>query len=138
MELFSKRKELAVQSFVLKLVNNHSPALRAQLDGPRLDSRVNLAVVVLIVPIEGRRLQVSEAFMAVTTDFSNTGVAVVLDQSRRLDRAVLGFHFAGTMTFVRAKEKHITPMGGGFYQLGFQLTEIVSAAEHPELQPLSL
>lgn len=42
MPLFSKKKDLAVQSFVLKLVNNHCPGLKAHLDGPRNDSRVNL------------------------------------------------------------------------------------------------
>ena len=42
MSLFSKRKDLAVHSLVLKLVNNHCPELTAMLEGPRRDSRVNL------------------------------------------------------------------------------------------------
>ena len=42
------------------------------------------------------------------------------------------------MTFVRAEGKHLTPMGGGFFQLGFRLTEIVSAADYPELDSLPI
>jgi len=76
MSLFSKRKDLAVQSFVLKLVNNNSPGLTAKPDGPRLDSRVNLMLAVLIVPVETDRPQAGRAFTAVTKEFSSTGVGV--------------------------------------------------------------
>ena len=80
MSLFSKRKDLPVRSFILKLVNNNCPGLTAKLEGPRIDSRVNLVVVVTIIPVEGGRAKSSRAFTAVTKEFSNTGVAVVLDQ----------------------------------------------------------
>ena len=136
--LFSKRKDLGVQSFVLKLVNNNCPGLKASLEGSRLDRRVNLVVVVTIVPIENEQLQVGEAFTAVTKEFSRTGVAVVLDRPQGLDLAILGLRFEGKMTFIRAQAKHLNPMGGGFYQLGFQLIEIVSPGDYPELESLSL
>lgn len=138
MPLFSRRKDLAIQSFVLKLVNNHSPGLTAALDGPRVDSRVNLVLVVLIVPVETDRPQTDRAFAAVTKEFSNTGVAVVLNGPERLDQAILGFRFGGQMTFVRAQAKHRHPMGGGFHQLGFQMLEVVSPSDCPELASLSL
>ena len=138
MSLFSKRKDLAVQSFVLKLVNNNSPRLMARRDGPRLDNRVNLVLVVLIVPVETDRPRASRAFTALTKDFSNTGVAVVFKGPEELDQAILGFRFEGQMTFVRAQAKHRHPMGGGFHQLGFQMLEIVSPNDYPELASLSL
>ncbi len=37
---------------VLKLVNNHCPDVDALRDGPRLEGRVNLTLVVLVVPID--------------------------------------------------------------------------------------
>jgi hypothetical protein len=138
MSLFSKRKDLAVQSFVLKLLNTHSPGLTARLDGPRLDTRVNLALVVLIVPVETDRPQAGRAFSAVTKDFSNTGVAVVLKEPENLDQAILGFQLDGQMTFIRARAKHRDSMGGGFHQLGFQMLEVVSPSDCPELASLSL
>jgi hypothetical protein len=136
MPLFSKRKDFAVQSFVLKLVNNSCDGLSTHFDGPRCDSRVHLVVVVMILPVEHNQIQMDEAFTAVTKEFSNSGVAVVLDQPCALDEAILGFRFEGDMYFIRAKAKHREPMGGGFHQIGFHLLEVVSSSNYPELQTL--
>jgi hypothetical protein len=135
--LFTARKDDRVRSFLLKLLNNHCPGLTALMEGPRIDRRVNLVVVVTVIPLEDGKLQVRNAFTAVTKDFSTTGVAVVLDQPRRLDRAILGFRFEGQTTFILAQAKHLDPMGGGFLQLGFQLTELVSSADYPELESVA-
>ena len=69
-----------------------------------------------------------------TKEFSNTGVAVVLERPSGLDQAILGFRFEGEMTFVRAQAKHLSPMGGGFFQLGFRLLEVLPTADYPELK----
>jgi hypothetical protein len=137
MSLFSKRKDLAVHSLVLKLVNTHCPKLTAMLDGPRQDSRVNLTVVALVIPIDGKQIQLPRAFTAVTKEFSNDGVSLVLNEPIGLDWAILGFRQEGQMEFVRAQVKHLDPMGGGFYQLGLQMTEVVSPADYPELKSLA-
>jgi hypothetical protein len=137
MPLFSKKRDFRVQSFVLNLINNNCPELKAMMEGPRLDSRVNLVVVVMIIPIENKQLQIRQAFTAVTKEFSNTGVAVVLDRPRKLSEAILGFRIEGDMVFMRAQAKHLSPMGGGFYQLGFKMVEPVSPGECPELAPMS-
>ncbi len=136
MSLFSKKKDFSVQSFVLKLVNNNCPELTALLEGPRVESRVNLVVVVMIVPMEKGRPQIGRTFMAITKEFSTAGVAVVLNEPQPLDQVILGFRYEGEMTFVRAQAKHLNPMGGGFYQLGFQMSETVSIGDWPELKSL--
>jgi hypothetical protein len=136
MSLFSKRKDLEVQSFVLKLVNNTSAKSRAKVEGPRLGSRVNLVVVVLVIPIEADRPRIAEAFTAISKEFSNTGVALVLDKPYELEKVVLGFRVQGRMTFARAQARHLHPMGGGFYQLGFQMLDIVSPSDYSELEVL--
>lgn len=137
MRLFTKNKEMAVQSFLLKVVNNNCPELEALIEGPRLEGRVNLTVVVLVVPVEQRRLLVEQAFHAVTKEFSTIGLAVVLDRPLGLDNVILGFRWEREMVFVRATAKHLNPMGGGFYQLGFQINEVISAGDYPELQSMS-
>jgi hypothetical protein len=134
MSLFSKRKDLQVRNFVLKLVNNHCPGLTTVLENRRSDSRVNLAVVATIIPMADGQPQIGQAFTAVTKEFSNTGVAVVLDRPPNLHEAVLGFQFDGQTTFIRAQAKHLDPMGGGFFQFGFHLTEIVTPADYPALE----
>ena len=138
MPLFTKNRDTRVKSFVLKLVNNHCPGLKALAEGPRLDSRVTVVVVVMVVPVDNGQIQVGRAFTAVTKEFSNTGVAIVLERPSGLDEALLGFRFEGEMTFVRAKARHLSPIGGGFFQLGFRLLEVVTPADYPKLESLSL
>jgi len=137
MPLFTKKREIAVQSFILKLVNNNCPELLALMEGPRMDSRVNLTVVVAVVPVEKKKPQINQAFTAMTKEFSSNGVALVLSEPLGLDHAILGFRFEGRMIFVRAQAKHLNPMGGGFYQLGFQMLEVVSLADYPQLVAVS-
>jgi hypothetical protein len=135
---FRKNKDVGVQSFILKLVNNNCPDLKALVEGPRVDSRVDLVMAVRIIPMENKRLQVRQAFTTVTKEFSSTGLAVVLDQPRGLDEAILGFRLQGNMIFVRSQGKHLNPMGGGFFQLGFRLIEIVAVGDYPELESQNL
>jgi hypothetical protein len=138
MQLFARSKELAVQSFVVSLVNQNCRAIQERFEGPRLEERVNLTMVVMVVPVEGKKPQIRRAFAAITKEFSSSGVAVVVDQPCGLDEALLGFRWRGSTTWVRAKAKHLDPMGGGFFQLGFRMTERLQPTEVPELAGLVL
>ncbi len=137
MPLFAKKKGLGVPSLVLKMVNNNCPELRALMEGPRNDSRVNLVVVVMVIPLKKGRLFEESTFTTITKEFSNTGVAIILDRPRALDQVVLGFRFEGEMRFVLAEARHLTPMGGGFSQLGFQMLDLVSIHDYPGLKSMS-
>ncbi len=137
MSLFSKPKDRAAQTFVVRLINAHCPGMAAKVEGPRLDSRVNLVLVATVVPIAQDRLQVDEAFTAVTKDFSSTGVSIVIEQPLGFEQALLGFRLDGQMTFLRGQAIHLDPMGGGFYQLGFQLLDLATSSDYPQLKTLS-
>ncbi|NUQ65630.1 MAG: hypothetical protein HUU20_24435 [Pirellulales bacterium] len=136
MPLFSRRKETEVQSFMLKLLNNNCAELEAMIEGPRLDRRVNLTIVVLVVPFEKGRLQIDRTFATVTKGFSTTGVSLVLNEPKGLDEVILGFRWEMGMKFVLARAKHLNPMGAGFYQVGMQMVRVVHPDEHSELQSL--
>lgn len=138
MRLFARNRDLAVQSFVLKLVNNNCPELQSLHEGPRLEGRANLTVVVRVVPMEDGKIIARRSFTAVTKEFSSKGVAVVLNEPLGLDEAILGFRWRAGITWIRARAKHLNPMGGGFYQLGFRLIEKLCASDHPELQEMGL
>lgn len=138
MPLFAKRTDCRVKSFLLKLLNTNCPGIQAMREGARLDRRVNLVLVVAVVPMKSGKIQPEEAFRAVTKEFSNTGVAIVLDGPRKIHEAVLGFRLGGEMVFVRAEAKHLDPMGGGFFQLGFHLREVVSAGDYPALETIAI
>ena len=45
MSLFTRKKDSAVQAFVVSLLNQNCHALQERLDGPRLEGRVNLTMV---------------------------------------------------------------------------------------------
>ncbi|MBN2477410.1 MAG: hypothetical protein JXB62_22585 [Pirellulales bacterium] len=138
MPLFTPKREFGVQSFILKVVNNACPGLEALIEGPRSEGRVQLVLVVMVIPVENRQLCVDEAFTAITKEFSTKGLAIVLNQPVGLEEVILGFRSESGMTFVRAKAKHLNPMGGGFFQLGLQMTEIVSPGDYPQLQEMRL
>ncbi|GAG18760.1 unnamed protein product [marine sediment metagenome] len=122
----------------MKLVNNNCPELEALAEGPRLEGRVNLVVVALVIPVEDGKLRLERSFSAVTKEFSTTGVSLVLNGATGLDEAILGFRWEGEMKFMRAKAIHLNPMGGGFFQLGLQMTETLPLGDFPELQAVSL
>jgi hypothetical protein len=136
--IFARNKEMAVQSFVLKLVNNNCSELDSLMDGPRSEARVNLVMVVYVVPLQQNQPMLEQAFTTVTKEFSTTGVALVLDEPRGLDEVLLGFRWDGQMTWLRAKAKHLSPMGGGFHQLGFRMTEVIHSSDCRELNALTV
>jgi len=136
--LFMRDRKRAVQSFILNVVNNSCPELAALIEGPRLENRVNLTLAVLVVPVENGKPLAENAFTAVTKEFSTAGLALVLDEPKALDEVIVGFRWEREMTFVRATAKHLNPMGGGFHQLGFRMTEIVHRGQYSELQSLCL
>ena len=136
MRLFSPNKDLGVQSFIVKLLNNNCRELEQLMEGPRIEGRVRLTLVVMVVPVQEKKLAVDRTFTAVTKEFSSTGVALVLNGPLGLDEVVLGFRLQGGVTWVRAKSKHLSPMGGGFFQLGFRLIERLVVGDHPELESL--
>lgn len=100
MPLFARKKESAVQAFLVSLLNENCSALRERLDGPRLEGRVNLTLVLMVVPIEHGKPATRRAFCATTKEFSTTGVALVVDQPYGIEEAILGFRRRGTTTWV--------------------------------------
>jgi hypothetical protein len=136
MVLFPRGKDTKVRGLILRLVNTNCPGLASQIEDARSDNRVSLVVVVAVVPLEGDRIMADKAFSAVTKDFSNTGVSVVLEQPLGFDQVILGFRMDEDMTYVRAEAKHLNPMGGGFFQLGCRLLEVVAAGDYPGLASL--
>jgi len=138
MLLFRKNKDVGVTSFILKLINTNCPDIHVRPDDPRVDRRVPLVVVLRIIPIEDGKILLKKGFNAVTKEISNCGLAVVLDEPRGLDEVVLAFRFHGQMVFIRSVAKHLSPMGGGFFQLGFRMKEILPEGDYPELKKVFL
>ncbi len=137
MPIFSRKKEQEVQRFICKVVNNNCSEMEALIEGPRLEGRVRLSIVVLVIPMEKDRPVVERAFAAVTKEFSTSGLALVVDSARVPDESIIAFRWEREMRFVRAEARHLNPMGAGFFQLGLQLTRMVSPSQYPELESVT-
>lgn len=137
MSLFTEHKVRAVQSEILKLVNNNCPSLLAMAEGPRLEQRVNLTIPVMVVPVQDGELAPLDAMTVVTKEFSSSGVSVVVDHPHVPREAVVIFKTNHKAIFMQAHLKHINPMGAGFYQCGFQLLSVLASSDWPTLQNLA-
>lgn len=138
MPLFSRNKSAKVQSLILKLVNINCPSITLREEDIRKDRRINLSLAVAVIPLQNGVLQAKQMFTAVSREFSNEGLSLILDRPRGFHHAILGMRIDRDMVFLRAEAKHLSPMGGGFFQLGFQLLDTVSPEEFPELANVSL
>jgi hypothetical protein len=138
MSLFSRNKDTKIRGLMLKLANTKCPEMRPQLEDPRFDSRANVTIAVIVIPIENGQIQVARAFKAITKDISSIGMGIILDHPIGLDEAILGFRVGTEMSFARAEAKHLNPLGGGFFQLGFRMWEVISPGDFPELANMSI
>jgi hypothetical protein len=135
---FSRNKKQAASNFILKLINNNCTDVLQLQDGPRSESRVNLSVVVLVIPVVSKKkVDPTKAFHAVTKDFSSSSVSVTVDSPRPIGDAIIAFRYEGEMHYAYAKARHTTPIGGGFYQIGFQLNEMIQPLDYEGLSHLS-
>jgi len=137
MALFSRKRVSEVQGFMLKLINNNCSELKSLLEGPRLEGRVRLTIVVLVIPMVKGKPSLPQMFAAVTKEFSTTGVSLVINHARTPDEVILAFRWERSMRYVRAKAKHLSPMGAGFFQLGMQLTGMAYTDDYPGLEEVT-
>ncbi|MEJ5340080.1 MAG: hypothetical protein WHT09_00820 [Thermogutta sp.] len=134
MPFFTQKKVHEVQSFVLKFVNSHSEVAESVELGQRRESRTRLCVVAVLIPYDARTIPVREKLPVVTKEFSSTGMSVILSEPRGYDRVVVGLKYQGEMRFILARAVHLTPMGGGFFQLGLEFLQMLHPCDHPELR----
>ena len=138
MLLFSRNKTVGVQTYLLRLINNHCPELAPLFDNRRDETRVPVCVVTLVVPLANGRPRRADHFATVTKEFSTTGVSIVLSEPRGLEEVILAFRWEQEMTFLKGTAKHLNPMGAGFFHLGIQLSKLVRVDDYPELEGLSI
>ncbi len=134
MTFYVQKRIPEIQSFMLKFVNNHTNALESVILHKRRETRARLNVVVVVIPYEKGKIHVDEGFTAVSKEFSTSGMSVILPEPRGFDQVVIGLKFLGEMKFLLGRAVHLTPMGGGFYQLGLQFLEMLHPSDFPELQ----
>jgi hypothetical protein len=135
--LFSKRRDIEIQSFMAKLINNNCAALDVFQEGPRNERRVRLTVVALLIPVKSGKPDLERILPVLTKEFSTRGVAVVTSERRPFDQVVLGLRWEDCMKWIAAKAKYVHPVGAGFYQIGFLMNRLIPTGDHPELDEIT-
>jgi hypothetical protein len=136
MPLFDTQKRLnEVRCFVRRLVDLTSPNLPPLEGESRLDDRSNRVVPAVVSPWEHGRPIVNEVTYGLTKDLSDRGLSVVLHQPFRSPQAVVGLWLEGPQ-FALGDVRQNVPLGGGFWQLGVELVDLLDPAEWPDVQSL--
>lgn len=133
---FDTRKRLvAIRGFVRQLMDTTSPN-RPPLEGEfRAENRSSRALPILLAPWENLQPIVDESTYAVTKDFSDHGLSLVLHQPFKSDQVVVVLWLEHAY-FGLGEVRQNVPLGGGFWQVGIELTDVVNTGEYPQLESL--
>ncbi|MFH1922301.1 MAG: hypothetical protein ABIP48_20760 [Planctomycetota bacterium] len=133
---FDTRKRLVeVRDFVRRLVDVTSPNLPPIEGDARSENRSNRALPVLLTPWEGGQPVIDESTYAFTKDFSDRGLSLVLSQPFRAVEVIVTL-WIDTPRFALGEVRQNAPVGGGFWQLGVELTALIDSAESPQVEAL--
>jgi hypothetical protein len=133
---FDTRKRLCeVREFLRHLVNLTTPNLPPLEGDSRSETRSNRALPALLTPWEHGQPVVDESTYALTKDFSDRGLALVLQQPFKSVEVVVGLYLESPR-FVLGEVRQNVPLGGGYWQIGVELTDFLDAAEYPQVQSL--
>ena len=122
---------VVIQRF-LNAVNPDLAKVEAEARG---DYRSNRTVPVLLAPFDDE-ISTDEVCYALTKNLSISGLALVLPQPFRAERVLVGFWFNDEAHFITGEVRQNVPLGGGYWQLGIELTRVISPAESDEVRRL--
>ena len=140
----SHQSKEEIRSLLYRITDLTSPNL-PPLDGEeRTQNRSNRSLPILLAPWINNAPNVDEVTTALTKDFSDRGLSVVLHQPLRFETVVVGLLLSrnehdllgGEPRFVLGEVRQNVPLGGGFWQLGIEFSEILSVGYHKELKSL--
>ncbi|HUY88455.1 MAG TPA: PilZ domain-containing protein [Pirellulales bacterium] len=125
----------AVHKVIQRFLNAVNPDLAKFDDESRCDYRSHRTVPVLLAPHEDG-ISLDEACYALTKNLSVRGLALVLPQPFRAERVAVGFWFAEQAQFVSGEVRQNVPLGGGFWQLGVEVTQVLNPDDSSEVKRL--
>lgn len=73
---------------------------------------------------------------ALSKNLSSQGLTAILAAPVRAEQLVISFGLEGQAYYLLGEVRHRTPLGGGFWQLGIELTRLLTPAEEPALEQL--
>jgi hypothetical protein len=136
MFFFARRaKNEAVHKVIRQFLDAVNPDLAVFDDDARWHHRSHRTAPVLLVPYDDE-LSPHEACYALTKNLSVRGLALVLPQPFRARRVAVAFWFEEQAHFVSGEVRQNVPLGGGFWQLGVEVTQVLDPAECGDVKRL--
>ena len=132
----NRDKHFAVNRVIRRLINSSTPNAIPLRGESRWELRSNRTMPVLLVPYDNDELAIGEQAYALTKNLSSQGLALVLHQPLRADKVVVGIWSGDEPHFFAGEVRQSIPLGGGFWQIGVETTELLLVAQVPELQRL--
>lgn len=129
----SRDKQLGINRVIRRLLNSSAPN-RIPLRGEsRWELRSNRTIPVLLVPYDDNELSANEMAYALTKNLSSQGLALVLHQPLRAEQVVVAIWSNAQAHFVSGKVRQSIALGGGFWQIGVEMMDLLLPADHPDL-----
>lgn len=129
-------KYVELQAYMRRVADLTCPNL-APLSGEyRLEGRCNRSLPVLIIPQAKAELHPDEASFAVTKDLCDHGLSLLACQPHSLTEVIVGMWLWGPHSgqeqeepfFLLGHIRQSSDIGGGYWQIGVELTEVVKAS----------
>lgn len=139
----NSNKQHEVQAYLRRLADLTVPNLPPLEGEVRSDNRLNRTFPILLTPWDGKGPILDEFAIALTKDLSSTGLSVVLPQPFRAEQVLVGFWPSSSQRGLDSSEpaylwgdlRQTTDIGGGYWQLGIELLELLENG-HPAKKQL--
>jgi len=138
----STKKSINLQGYIRRICNGTTPnnTHASENEDGRSENRYNRTIPVLLCPWEVTEPRLEKLTTALTKDLCDRGVGLTLPHPFAADEIALGFNLGEPVMqepwFFRAKLHRNTPLGGGFWLIGAELTEFLNDNYRYELEPL--
>jgi hypothetical protein len=136
----TRKKSVDFQRYIRRLIDRTSPNRGGSASMERYENRHNRIIPALLCPWDQNTPIVSKAVVAITKDFSDRGIGLILSNTFDAEYVVVGFcHEEATAKeplFFLGVKRTSSPIGGGFWLFGVELAEFMNETWRAELEPL--
>ena len=116
--------------YIRRICDLTTPNLMTQTISGRSENRYNRAIPTLLSPWKRDQPVVEGSTICLTCDLSDRGVGLVLSKPSNFEKVLIGYWIPSTNMpepwFFIGEVKRTHAMGGGFWALGVELTELSS------------
>ena len=131
---FSSRKpKLELQPFMLRLINRCGAGRAMACEDNRLETRTNINLGVLMIPMCGECPELDAAFTVVTRDISSIGLAVMIDRPLSAEEVLIRLPGDSGMRLVRATVRNCQQLGCGWIVYNLNVAELLDEKKFPDI-----